>query len=100
MMKSTLYITAKVLPGNKLEIQAPNLLVGQTVEVIILVPEFSSYSSATEDQTLSLDQRLAFFRLPIVERRRILTSQAEAIIDHYQQDSEWQELMAGDIINY
>ena len=99
-MKSTLYITAKVLPGNKLEIQAPNLLVGQTVEVIILVPETFSYSSATEAQTLSLDERLALLKLPIVERRRILASQAEAIIDHYQQDSEWQELMSGDIINY
>ncbi|NJL84171.1 MAG: hypothetical protein HC890_16905 [Chloroflexaceae bacterium] len=100
MTKSTLYTTAKVLPGNKLEIEDPNLLVGQTVEVIILVSGVSSFSSTTEDQTLSLDQRLAFLRLPIVERRRILTNQAEAIIDHYQQDSEWQELMTGDIINY
>jgi hypothetical protein len=56
MVKSTLYTTAKVLPGNRIEIQAPDLTVGQTVEVVILV--------------------------------------------HYQQDSEWQELMAGDIIDY
>jgi hypothetical protein len=38
MAKSTLYTTAKVLPGNKLEIQSSELLVGQTVEVIILAP--------------------------------------------------------------
>jgi hypothetical protein len=34
MVKSTLYTTAKVLPGNRIEIQAPNLIVGQTVEVV------------------------------------------------------------------
>ncbi len=38
-MKSTLYITAKVLPGNRIEIQSPSLSVGETVEVVILVPE-------------------------------------------------------------
>jgi len=38
-VKSTLYITAKVLPGNRIEIQSPSLSVGETVEVVILVPE-------------------------------------------------------------
>ena len=92
MAKSILYATAKVLPGNKIEIQAPNLSVGQTVEVIILVP--------ISEQTLSLEQRQDFLKLPMSERRRILESQAQTILNHYQQDSEWQELMAGDIIDY
>ncbi len=92
MAKSILYATAKVLPGNKIEIEAPNLSVGQTVEVIILVP--------IPEQAPSLEQRQDFLKLPMIERRRILESQAETILDHYQQDSEWQELMAGDIINY
>ena len=96
MAKSTLYATAKVLPGNKIEIQAPNLSVGQTVEVVILVPEVTPDSS----QNLSLEQRLAFLKLPIAERKRILQSQAETMLAHYQKDSEWQELMAGDIIDY
>ena len=100
MVKSTLYSTAKVLPGNKIEIQDPNLLVGQTVEVIILVSEATPDSSAIEEQAPSLEQRLAFLKLPIAERRRILESQAETVLEHYHQDSEWQELMAGDIINY
>lgn len=92
MAKSTLYATAKVLPGNKIEIQAPNLSVGQTVEVIILVP--------IAEQTLSLEQRQDFLKLPMSERRRILESQAQTILDRYQQENEWQELMAGDIIDY
>ncbi|ACK72663.1 conserved hypothetical protein [Gloeothece citriformis PCC 7424] len=85
-MKSTLYLTAKVLPGNRIEIQAPNLAEGQTVEVVILVPEDSSYS--VEDKELSLTQRQEFLKLPMAERRRILESQAEAMVSHYQQDSE------------
>ena len=100
MVKTTLYSTTKVLPGNKIEIQAPSLSVGQTVEVIILVQEEATSSSAIEKQSLSLEQRLAFLKLPITERRRILESQAETMLNYYQQDSEWQELMSGDIINY
>ncbi|MBD2182739.1 hypothetical protein H6S82_07075 [Planktothrix sp. FACHB-1355] len=85
-MKSTLYITAKVLPGNRIEIQSPSLSVGETVEVVILVPEANPDS--VEDGNLFLEQRLAFLKLPIAERRRILESQAEKILAHYQQDSD------------
>ena len=91
MVKSTLYTTAKVLPGNRIEIQDSDLTVGQTVEVVILVEE---------GQSPSLEQRLAFLKLPIAERRHLLESQAEIMLSHYQQDSEWQELMIGDIIDY
>ncbi|MGB3692037.1 MAG: hypothetical protein WBG70_16620 [Spirulinaceae cyanobacterium] len=100
MVKTTLYSIAKVLPGNKIEIQAPSLSVGQTVEVVILVQDVKLSSPAIEKQVLSLEQRLALLKLPIAERRRILESQAEKMLNHYQQDSEWQELMSGDIINY
>jgi cell division protein FtsL len=39
-------------------------------------------------------------KLPLEERRRILAEQAEAMAVHYQQDSEWQELQVGDLIEY
>lgn len=97
-MKSTLYLTAKVLPGNRIEIQAPSLSVGETVEVVILVPEPTADS--VDKQDLSLEQRLAFLKLPKAERRRILESQAETMLAHYQEDSEWKELISGDIIDY
>ncbi|MBE9054467.1 MULTISPECIES: hypothetical protein [Sphaerospermopsis] len=97
-MKSTLYLKAKVLPGNKIEIETPNLVVGQTVEVVILVSENTPDSG--ENQSLSLEQRLAFLKLPMAERRRILESQAETMISHYEEDSEWKELMSGDIVDY
>jgi hypothetical protein len=97
-----IFALTKVLPGNKIEIQDPSLLVGQTVnvvKVIILVLQEAT-SSSVEKQSLSLEQRLAFLKLPMTERRRILENQAETMLNHYQQDSEWQELMSGDIINY
>jgi hypothetical protein len=70
-----LYATAKVLPGNIIEIQAPDLTVGETVEVIILRQEVSSHSSPPEECSPSLKQRLAFLKLPMSERRHILESQ-------------------------
>lgn len=98
-MKSSLYLKTQVLPGNKIELQVPNLKVGQTIEVVILLPEVTSYSSI-EEKTPSLEERRAFLKLPRAERRRILENQAEKLLEHYQQDSEWQELMLGDIIDY
>lgn len=44
------------------------------------------------DQTTSLARRRAFMKLSLEERRRILAEQAEEMLVHYQQDSEWQEL--------
>ncbi len=100
MAKSALHITAKVLPGNKLEIQTPDLLVGQTVEVILLLPENLQPAIPAEETQLSLRDRIAFLKLPLIERRRILARQADKMVNHYQNDSEWRELMAGDIIDY
>ncbi len=100
MVKSTLYKTATVLPGNRIEVQDPDLTVGQTVEVVILIQEVTPDFSTTEEQSPSLEQRLAFLKLPIDQRRHILKSQAEIMLSHYQQNSEWQELMAGDVIDY
>ena len=38
-MKSTLHLKTKVLEGNKIEINDPNLKVGETVEVLIILPQ-------------------------------------------------------------
>ena len=98
-MKSTFYKTTKVLPGNRIEIETPELSVGQTVEIVILTSEAMS-SDAAGEQTITLEQRQNFLKLPLSERRRILEHQAEMMETHYQENPEWQELMAGDIIAY
>ncbi len=56
--------------------------------------------SVTEDSTFTLEERRHFLEKPLSERRCILAEQAETIHDHYQQNSEWQDLMAGDIVEY
>lgn len=49
--------------------------------------------------TLSLAQRRAFMCLSLEERRQLLAQQAEEMCKHYQQNTEWQELESGDIID-
>lgn len=44
--------------------------------------------------------RRDFLKLSLVERRRILTEQAETMLEHYQKDREWEELQVGDLIEY
>ncbi|MFM7384529.1 MAG: hypothetical protein ACKO1W_15980 [Microcystaceae cyanobacterium] len=92
-MKSSLYLTTTVLPGNKIEIQTPDLNVGQSVEIFVLIPD----SSQSE---LSLEDRINFLKLPLFERQKILKEQAELMVNHYQENSEWQELLTNDIIDY
>lgn len=52
------------------------------------------------EEPLSLIERRAFMRLPLVERNRILCEQAEKIAGHYEQDTEWRELSEGDFVDY
>lgn len=99
-MKSTVYLTAKVQPGSKIELQSSNLSEGQIVEVIIILPETENDNSTKNSELLDLEKRKAFLKLPIAERRRIMEAQADKMLSHYQEDTEWQELMAGDIIDY
>ncbi|MFN6514570.1 MAG: hypothetical protein RMY29_008720 [Nostoc sp. CreGUA01] len=44
--------------------------------------------------------RREFMKLSLEERRRILAAQTELMLPHYEQDREWQELEAGDLIDY
>jgi hypothetical protein len=97
-VKSTLYLTAQVLPGNKIELQNSNLTEGQIVEVIVIISQSESPSS--DEASISLSERKNFLKLPLDERRRILSSQAEAMVSHYEENSDWKELLAGDVIEY
>ena len=56
-----------------------------------------------EATTLTLADRIAFLKLPIEERRRILAQQAEAIVAEYEIESSRQERelwQGGDIVEY
>lgn len=55
---------------------------------------------AKSTSTLSLAQRRAFMYLSLEERRQLLGQQAAEMSEHYQQNTQWQELETGDIIDY
>ena len=86
-MKQTHYLTTTVQKGNRLDITLPSLTEGQTIEVIVIVPETVSSHSIN---------RQAFLQLPKEERRRILTQQAEAMKDYYQENEEWKDWLSFD----
>jgi hypothetical protein len=92
-MKQTRYITTTIQAGNLLEIDLPNIPIGQTIEVILIIPD------APESNPQPID-RQAFLKLSILEtrgfanaeRRRILAQQAEAALPYYEENkAEWEE---------
>ena len=58
------------------------------IDIVLEIPTLADYPS-----------RLEFMQLPLEERRNILAKQAEVMLQHYQEDREWQELEAGDLID-
>ncbi len=53
------------------------------------------------DRGLSLEERRAFMKLPLEERRRQLTKQAAVMAEHYESQSEIserQDWQGGDIV--
>jgi hypothetical protein len=61
-----------------------------------ILPE-RDWSESTTD--LTLEDRRAFLRKPLAQRRLILAQQAQQMVEQYQTSTEWRELMAGDIID-
>ena len=44
--------------------------------------------------------RRSLLKMPLEQRRQILAQQAEKMVEHYQQNSEWKEVGVGDILEY
>lgn len=55
------------------------------------------------EDVITLEQRRAFLKLPLAERRRILAQQAENAAVHYesdQSDKEREAWQGGDVVDY
>ena len=90
-MKQTRYITTTIQAANRIEIDLPNLPIGQTIEVILIIPD------DLESHPQSID-RQSFLKLSLDERRRILSHQAEAALPYYEENkAEWEEWINLDI---
>jgi uncharacterized protein YuzE len=71
----------------------------KAIDYSVLMPPQDLKSTETQSD-LTLEQRRAFLKLPLSERRRILGQQAAEMENHYQQNTDWKEFLAGDIIDY
>ena len=82
-------IAAEEAEGDRIEaLISSRKIQKQPTDIALEVPTLASYPSRRE-----------FMQLPLEERRRILEKQAEAMLQHYREDREWQELEAGDLID-
>ena len=80
MEKSAICISTQVLAGNKIEIQTPDLTVGEVVEVIII-----SQKSKKEDDKDSSDPLIGLF-----QSSPDLATQSEDILhQEIQENSGW-----------
>ncbi|MEG3863679.1 DUF433 domain-containing protein [Microcoleus sp. herbarium12] len=83
-------IAAEEAEGDRIEaLNSQRKIQKQPTDIALEIPTVANYPSRRE-----------FMKLPLAERGRILEIQAEAMLQHYQEDREWQELEAGDLIDY
>ena len=57
----------------------------------------------SSEESMTLEQRRAFLKLPLAERRRLLSQQAEEAARHYESEQSVREREAwqdGDIVEY
>jgi hypothetical protein len=59
-----------------------------------------TFSKNIDELKQQFISRRELIKLPIEERKKILASQSDLMLEHYQQDNEWQELQTGDLIDY
>jgi hypothetical protein len=57
----------------------------------------------SSEERMTIEQRRAFLKLPLAERRRLLSQQAEEAASHYESEQSFGEREAwqgGDIVEY
>jgi uncharacterized protein (DUF433 family) len=75
-------IAAEAAEGSRIEaLNSQRKIQKQPTDIDLEIPTVANYPSRRE-----------FMKLPLEERGRILEIQAEAMLQHYQEDREWQEL--------
>ena len=74
-------IAAEAAEGDLEALNSQRKIQKQPTDIALEIPTVANYPSRRE-----------FMQLPLEERGRILERQAEAMLQHYQEDREWQEL--------
>lgn len=60
----------------------------------------SNVKQQKQNTEITISQRREFLKLTIEKSYRILEQQSNQIQHHYQENTEWQEWLEGDIIEY
>ena len=92
-------ITLNLPPALEINLETCAAERGLPLEIYLerfLEHAFSAKPSDIED---SLDRR-NFLKLPLVERRKIMTAQAEQLAPYYEQNSDWKEWLEGEMVEY
>ncbi|MEP6486937.1 DUF433 domain-containing protein [Microcoleus vaginatus GB2-A3] len=75
-------IAAEAAEGYRIEaLISERKIQKQPTDIALEIPTLADYPTRRE-----------FMQLPLEERRNILAKQAEVMLQHYQEDREWQEL--------
>lgn len=74
-------IAAEAAEGDLEALNSQRKIQKQPTDIALEIPTVANYPSRRE-----------FMKLPLEERGRILERQAEVMLQHYQEDREWQEL--------
>lgn len=53
-----------------------------------------------DEEDFTLEERIEFLRKSPAEQGKMLAEQAEKMRSYYEQDTEWKEWLAGDIVEY
>jgi hypothetical protein len=59
-----------------------------------------TFSENIDELKQQFFSRRELIKLPLEERKKILASQSDLMLEHYQHNKEWQELQMGDLIDY
>lgn len=86
----------KVLVG---ELLAAEGVASDSILEAELVDSVTSTGSQPDDSN-SLKTRYSFLQKPLSERRQVLAAQADAMQNHYETNTEWKDLLVGDIVEY
>ena len=82
-------IHTKVLSGHRIEISAPQLSEGASVDVFVM---------PTEQPARPMAGRREILRMPVEQRRQLLMQQSEDLASYYESDADRCDWQGGDIV--
>ncbi len=90
-MASSIRVRTQVLPGHRIEISAPELSEGASVDVVVTPNDKPAGAPHAID-------RRGMLKLSIEQRRQLLMQQSESLKGHYEAGEDRSGWQGGDIV--